>query len=82
MRILLISQYFWPETFIINELVETLTQQGHTIKVLTGKPNYPNGEIFAGYTKKELFLKVLYPVSPYLEHLSEAAVRVGQKILF
>ncbi|MGM9453017.1 glycosyltransferase family 4 protein [Legionella bozemanae] len=61
MRILLISQYFWPETFIINELVETLTQQGHTIKVLTGKPNYPNGEIFAGYTKKGIVSESFIP---------------------
>lgn len=54
MRILLITQYFWPESFIINELAEILAEQGHTIKVLTGKPNYPDGEIYEGYTKDGL----------------------------
>lgn len=50
MRILVVSQYFWPESFIINDLVKTLRDQGHTVVVATGKPNYPDGVIFAGYT--------------------------------
>lgn len=49
MRILLISQYFWPETFIINDLVRKLTEQGHEVTVATAKPNYPGGEVFDGY---------------------------------
>lgn len=49
MRILLVSQYFYPESFIINNLVQCLTAQGHTIEVLTGKPNYPDGDLFPGY---------------------------------
>lgn len=49
MRILLVSQYFWPETFIINDIVHTLNQQGHEVVVATGKPNYPEGKIFDGY---------------------------------
>lgn len=52
MRILIVSQYFWPEFFIINDVVQTLSSQGHSIKVLTGKPNYPNGKIFDGYTQQ------------------------------
>ncbi|WP_283183669.1 glycosyltransferase family 4 protein [Pseudomonas svalbardensis] len=49
MRILVVSQYFWPESFIINDLVRNLSAQGHVVKVLTGKPNYPDGVVFAGY---------------------------------
>jgi len=49
-RILLVTQYFWPESFIINDLVKTLVSQGHTVEVLTGKPNYPDGKVFEGYT--------------------------------
>ena len=50
MNIVLVSQYFWPESFVINELVQTLAAQGHSVRVLTGKPNYPDGEIFPGYS--------------------------------
>ena len=49
MRILLVSQYFWPERFRINDLAEGLVKRGHEITVLTGTPNYPGGQIFNGY---------------------------------
>lgn len=49
MRILLLSQYFWPETFIINDVVRILHEQGHEVVVATGKPNYPDGKVFEGY---------------------------------
>lgn len=49
MRILVVSQYFWPENFRINDLVAGLTERGHEVTVLTGIPNYPDGRVFAGY---------------------------------
>jgi len=49
MRILVLSQYFWPETFIINDLVRKLTEQGYEVTVATAKPNYPGGKVFNGY---------------------------------
>lgn len=49
MRILVISQYFWPESFIINDIVSKLDGQGHDVVVATGKPNYPDGRVFDGY---------------------------------
>lgn len=49
MRILLLSQYFWPEMFIINDVVRILHEQGHEVVVATGKPNYPDGKVFEGY---------------------------------
>ena len=49
MNILLLSQYFWPESFIINDLVKTLRDAGHHVVVATGKPNYPEGRVFDGY---------------------------------
>jgi colanic acid biosynthesis glycosyl transferase WcaI len=49
LRILLVSQYFWPEDFRINEFVHRLAERGHDVEVLTGKPNYPGGEFFPGY---------------------------------
>lgn len=60
MKLLIVSQYFWPENFIINDIVRTLDQQGHNVVVATGKPNYPDGKIFEGYrgrgTQSELYL--------------------------
>jgi len=49
MRILVISQYFWPENFPINDLARGLRQKGHDITVLTGMPNYPEGRFYPGY---------------------------------
>lgn len=60
MRILILSQYFWPESFIINDVVRTLSEQGHEVTVATGKPNYPDGKVFDGYrawgTQRERYL--------------------------
>lgn len=50
MRILIISQYFWPENFKINDLCLGLKEKGHYIEVLTGLPNYPKGKFFEGYS--------------------------------
>ena len=52
MRILLMSQYFWPESFIINDLAIKLASKGHEVTVATGKPNYPDGDIYEGYSAK------------------------------
>lgn len=49
MRVLIFSQYFWPENFRINELALSLKAHGHDVKVLTGKPNYPAGKVYGGY---------------------------------
>lgn len=49
LRLLIITQYFWPESFIINDIVRKLHEQGHEVVVATGKPNYPEGEYFHGY---------------------------------
>lgn len=46
MRILVISQYFWPENFRINDLVTEFAARGHDVTVLTGYPNYPSGAVF------------------------------------
>lgn len=49
MKILVVTQYFWPENFRINDLVLGLMEHGHAVTVLTGKPNYPSGKFFTGY---------------------------------
>lgn len=49
MRILIVSQYFWPENFRVNDLVQELLNRGHEVTVLTGQPNYPEGKVFSDY---------------------------------
>ncbi|MDF1598899.1 glycosyltransferase family 4 protein [Mesorhizobium sp. YIM 152430] len=49
MHILIVTQYFWPEEFRINDLARGLAQRGIRVTVLTGLPNYPEGKIFPGY---------------------------------
>lgn len=49
MKVLIVSQYFWPEAFRINDLAEGLVERGHEVTVLTGIPNYPDGNFFKGY---------------------------------
>ena len=51
MKILIITQYFWPENFRINEVSEELVKLGHEVLILTGYPNYPKGEIFSEFKK-------------------------------
>lgn len=46
MRLLVVTQYFWPEHFRINDLVSELVRRGHHVSVLTGAPNYPDGRVF------------------------------------
>jgi len=52
MRILVVSQYYYPEQFRINDICECLVKRGHSVTVLTGLPNYPEGEIYPGYEDK------------------------------
>jgi len=49
MHILIVTQYFWPENFRINDVAGWLVEKGHQVTVLTGVPNYPEGALFDGY---------------------------------
>lgn len=51
MNILIVSQYFWPENFRINDLSQELVKRGHQVTVLTGIPNYPEGVAFPSYAE-------------------------------
>lgn len=54
MKILVLSQYFWPETFRITEVVQSLRDAGCDVTVLTGQPNYPDGVVPPGYSAASL----------------------------
>jgi glycosyltransferase involved in cell wall biosynthesis len=48
-KVLVVSQYFWPENFRVNELVLELKKKGFDVEVLTSTPNYPSGKVFPDY---------------------------------
>jgi glycosyltransferase involved in cell wall biosynthesis len=50
MKILIVSQYFWPENLKINDVAKGLVDKGYDVSVLTGLPNYPKGKIYNGYS--------------------------------
>lgn len=49
MRVLLVTQYFYPENFKSNDVAFELARRGYDVTVLTGLPNYPGGKVFDGY---------------------------------
>ena len=53
MKILIVTQYYYPEQFQINDIAPELVKRGHEVTVLCGVPNYPKGVVFEGYKTKE-----------------------------
>ena len=51
MKILVVCQHYFPEPFRLPDICETLVRRGHEVTVVTGTPNYPEGEIYDGYAK-------------------------------
>lgn len=65
MNILIVSQYYYPEQFQINEIAPELVKRGHNVTVLTGLPNYPKGEIYSGYENGKKREEVIEGVKIY-----------------
>lgn len=53
MKILIVTQYYWPENSRVTDIAESLQKEGNEVTVLTGLPNYPQGYIYEGYRKGE-----------------------------
>lgn len=51
LKILVVTQYFWPENMRINNMVEGFVAKGHEVTVLTGLPNYPEGQVYADFRR-------------------------------
>ena len=69
MRILIVTQHFWPENFRINDVALGLKTRGHEVVILTGKPNYPKGEYFEGYSWKKKNKEVWNDITIYRSNL-------------
>lgn len=69
MKILLVSQYFYPENFKINDLIFSLKKRGHDITILTGKPNYSKTTFFDGYGWKSSDFETIFGIPVYRTNL-------------
>jgi colanic acid biosynthesis glycosyl transferase WcaI len=80
MKILIVTQYFWPENFKINDLASNLKERGNDVTVLTGKPNYPDGKFYKGYNifnkKKEFYKGVKIVRVPLISRGNCSGVRL------
>lgn len=84
MNILIVSQYFWPENFRINDLALGLLERGHNVTVLTGCPNYPQGKFFDGYglfNRKEDYYGVKVVRVPLVPRGKGSGVRLALNYL-
>ena len=51
-KILIVTEYFYPEEFNINEVAISWIEKGFEVAVLTLIPTYPIGKVFQGYKNK------------------------------
>ncbi len=49
LRVLAVSQHYWPEPYPFDEICEALVSRGHRVHVITDVPNYPHGHVYDGY---------------------------------
>src|SRR5688572_1744858 len=85
MKVLILSQYFWPEPFRINEVAQSLQKAGCKVSILTAQPNYPDGAVYAGYraygVRREEFVECdLYRV-PIIPRGRAGAIRLTANYL-
>lgn len=45
MKILLVSQHFYPDNFRVNDIAKALVENGHQVTVLTSLPDYATGKV-------------------------------------
>ena len=53
MKIFFFTQYFWPENFRINEIVDYFKKSKSIITILTGYPSYPHKKNYTNFEKKK-----------------------------
>lgn len=97
MKFGILSQWFDPEPgagIICGSLARELARRGHTVKVLTGFPNYPTGYLYPGFTLRPrqdsremnfaLRRVVLYPShdsSPFRRLLNYSSFSLSASVL-
>lgn len=57
MNILIVTEVFWPENFLINDFARAMVERGHHLSVMTRQPSYPDGHVFPGYKNEKLSIE-------------------------
>ncbi len=81
MKILVVTQYYWPENSRVTDIAESLQKSGNKVTVLTGLPNYPDGYIFDGYRKGKNRIQAHNDVSIVRAKLTERRHNVFSRLL-
>lgn len=84
MKILIVSQHFYPEPFRINDIAKELCISGHQVTVLTGLPNYPSGNIPKEYhflKKRSVFYNGIHIVRTSIIGRGNTLIKMGLNYL-
>jgi len=65
LKILIVTQYFWPENFRINDVAKYLVSKNIEVDILTGEPNYPSGKINVDYQNNKDKYKKYFSANVY-----------------
>ena len=72
-NVLIITHYFWPEDFKINELALGLSKN-YNISILTGNPSYPSADHFKKYHKTKFHNLEIFRVPIYKRNKSNFSI--------
>lgn len=81
MKILIVTQYFWPESARVTDIAVSLAKEGNEVTVLTGLPNYPQGHIYPGYHDKKNWNQAYHGVRIIRAKLIERRHDVAHRLL-
>lgn len=88
LKVGIISQWFSPEPVPIpRSIAQGLADRGHSVRVLTGFPNYPTGQIYNGYddsgpTEETMAGALLMRIPAFLSHDLNAGHRLRSFLSF
>ena len=73
MKILIVTQCFYPDIYAVNDIVKQLVERGHEVTVLTGLPDYTTSKIPKEYkwfrNRKQIYHGAkVYRVSTIARH--------------
>lgn len=77
MKVLAVCQFYYPENFVITNILEKLVKEGHDVTVITGKPNYGYNKIIDEYKNikyEEINGVKVHRVNLYPRHYSRLSI--------